>query len=84
MIQVKTGELKAKLSKYLRMVQAGDEVQVLDRQNPIARILQIDKDSRPSFRAPLKDPSGLKKLVSKVKSTPSIDIVQLLIEDRRK
>ena len=35
-------ELKAHLSRYLRMVRRGSEVQVLERGVPIARLVGID------------------------------------------
>ena len=38
-------QLKAKLSHYLKQVQAGEEVLVLNRGKPIARIVPIDPDS---------------------------------------
>jgi prevent-host-death family protein len=38
-------ELKANLSRYLRMVQRGSEVQVLDRGVPIARLVGLDTAS---------------------------------------
>jgi prevent-host-death family protein len=38
---VSISELKASLSKYLRIVRRGGEVQILDRGVPIARIVAI-------------------------------------------
>ena len=38
---VKIGELKNQLSAHLRYVQQGEEVVVLDRNRPVARILPI-------------------------------------------
>lgn len=38
-------ELKANLSKYLRMVRRGSEVQVLERGVPIARLVGLDGSS---------------------------------------
>lgn len=39
---VKTAELKAHLSKYLRQVRKGQRVVVLDRDRPIAEILPLE------------------------------------------
>jgi prevent-host-death family protein len=39
---VKIGELKNRLSAYLRHVRNGEEVLVLDRDKPVARILPFD------------------------------------------
>ena len=41
-------ELKANLSRYLRMVRRGSEVQVLERGIPIARLVGLDKAAVPS------------------------------------
>jgi prevent-host-death family protein len=37
-------ELKARLSAYLREVRQGGEVQVLDRGQPVARLVSLDVD----------------------------------------
>lgn len=37
-------ELKARLSAYLREVRQGGEVQVLDRGQPVARLVPLDVD----------------------------------------
>lgn len=39
---VSISELKARLSKYLRDVQRGHQVQVLDRGVPVARLVPIE------------------------------------------
>jgi len=36
-------ELKARLSKYLNRVRAGEEVLITDRGNPVARLLPISR-----------------------------------------
>lgn len=41
-------ELKAHLSRFLRDVRRGDEVQVLDRGRPIARLVGLTHDRRES------------------------------------
>jgi prevent-host-death family protein len=43
-------ELKAQLSRYLRMVRRGSEVQILDRGVPIARLVAISEPSADSDR----------------------------------
>ena len=45
MANVSISELKANLSRYLREVRRGGEVQVLDRGRPIARLSKIDSGS---------------------------------------
>jgi len=39
---VGTAELKARLSEYLRAVRAGETIVVLDRHQPVARLVPID------------------------------------------
>lgn len=45
MKSVSVSELKAHLSKYLREVQRGGEVQVMDRGVPVARLSSLPPDS---------------------------------------
>jgi prevent-host-death family protein len=42
---VSVSELKAHLSKYLRDVRRGGEVQVLDRGRPVARLIGLTAES---------------------------------------
>ena len=46
-MQAKIGELRNRLSHYLRKVEQGEEVVVLDRDRPIARLVSI-ADREPS------------------------------------
>lgn len=39
---VKISELKAKLSAYIRMVKRGEEVLILDRNAPVARLVPVE------------------------------------------
>lgn len=48
MVTVSVSELKAKLSRYLREVRRGGEVQVLDRGRPIARLVGMGTDDGPT------------------------------------
>lgn len=47
MARVSVSELKARLSRYLREVRRGGEVQVLDRGIPIARLVRIEAEAMP-------------------------------------
>ncbi|MDE0394014.1 MAG: type II toxin-antitoxin system prevent-host-death family antitoxin [Gammaproteobacteria bacterium] len=44
MTTVSISELKANLSRYIREVRRGGEVQVLDRGTPVARLIPITTD----------------------------------------
>ena len=46
MTRVSITELKAQLSRYLREVRRGGEVQVLDRGVPVARITRVDSSGQ--------------------------------------
>jgi prevent-host-death family protein len=44
MKRVKIAELKDQLSRHIRAVERGAEIEVTDRQRPVARILPLPKD----------------------------------------
>lgn len=50
MTTVSISELKANLSRYVREVRRGGEVQVLDRGTPVARLVPVVEDSRHGVR----------------------------------
>ena len=84
MKSVKTSEFKAKLAKYLRMVRNGEEIQILDRGVPIAKVLGNNSSSEFKSRPPLKDPKTLAQLKSKARPVSEWDVVDVLVKDRRK
>jgi prevent-host-death family protein len=57
MIHVRISEVKNRLSHYLRLVRGGEEVEILDRDTPVARIVNVanssDADSVASWQAEL-------------------------------
>ncbi len=75
-------EFKAHLSEYLRHVQNGDEITILDHKRPIARVVPIERESLrdrlgiiPAKKKKFRDirPKGIKL---------DIDPAQYVIEDR--
>jgi prevent-host-death family protein len=77
-------ELKARLSEYLRVVRRGQEITVLDRETPIARIVPYTDAGAPlSVRRPA---SGARALQA-IKLPPPLkirtDVVALLLEERQ-
>ncbi len=83
MIKVKVGELKAKLSAYLRRVRQGESVVVMNRDIPVARI--VPETDRPNALA-VREPRG-KHLRPRDVPLPrlpkiSTDVVKLLLDDR--
>ena len=77
-------ELKAKLAKYLRLVKSGEEIEIQERGVPVA-ILSSAKTAAPlDITPPRKDPSKLASLRFSVKLSREIDVVNLLVEDRKR
>lgn len=79
---VKISELKAKLSKYLRMVKKGGEVIVMDRETPVAKILPYVVDKSDFTIIPPKyGPERLRNL-PKLRRKIDFDPVAEFIADR--
>lgn len=81
--QVRIAELKAKLSEFLRAVQGGESIAVLDRNTAIAQIVPIRE--RPGLR--IRKPASAAPPPNKV-SLPKplalkIDVLDLLLEERQ-
>ena len=78
-------ELKAKLSRYLRLVKSGEDVEIQERGIPIAMLTAIRKES-PDFliTRPRKDAGLLGQRHFSVKPKNSFDSLSLLLEDRKK
>ena len=43
MIRVNISEIKNRLSHYLRLVRGGEEIEILDRKTPLARIVHVSQ-----------------------------------------
>lgn len=83
MKQVRIAELKARLSEFLRGVQAGESIAVLDRNTAIAQIVPIKGRTGVRIRKPASGAPAPNK-VPLPKPTPSkIDVVALLLEERQ-
>lgn len=52
MIQVNISEIKNRLSFYLRLVRGGEEIEILDRNTPIARIIHVSQASAQDNETP--------------------------------
>ena len=83
MRQVRIAELKSKLSEFLRAVQRGESIAVLDRNRTVAHIVPIVERPGLRIRKPLSDSPKPNK-VSLPKPTQSkIDVLELLLEERQ-
>ena len=83
MKQVGIAELKSRLSEFLRVVQGGDSITVLDRNRAVAHIIPIREQPglrirKPAINSPLPNKVPLPK-----SSTQKIDVVALLLEERQ-
>ncbi len=50
MTSISVSELKAQLSKYLRQVKRGGEIQVLERGTPVARLVGVQSSAGDAHR----------------------------------
>ena len=83
MKQVGIAELKSRLSEFLRVVQGGESIAVLDRNRAVAHIVPIP--ARPGLR--IRTPAAGSPKPNKVSlpkmAAQKIDVVQLLLEERQ-
>jgi prevent-host-death family protein len=84
MKEVKTAELKAKLSEYLRLVRRGESVTVLDREQPIARIVPYVSGTTLRVRRPRPGSARPGDVRLPVPLRVRTDVVALLIADRER
>lgn len=83
MKRIKIAELKSQLSRHLRAVERGAEIEVTDRDRPIARIVPIPRENREVVIVPRElDPSTLRGVRIKPAKWPKSSL-SLLLEDRR-
>lgn len=89
-VEVGVRELRAKLSSWLDLVQAGDEVIVTEHGKPVARLSAIGAQSRLAeliAQGRVTLPSEPKTAIdrSKVpKMPPGVSLADIVIEERRK
>jgi len=77
-------ELKSRLSEYLRKVRGGRAIVVLDRDQPIARIVPYENESAPlRVRAPASGAPPLHLVPLPPPLALRIDVVELLLEERQ-
>ncbi len=87
--RVGVSDLKARLSEYLRLVKKGEEVVVLDRGEPVARLTRHGEEEDLTLIAPatrswaetLRELRSWKPLVSRAEADA---ILEQLSRDRRK
>lgn len=83
MTRVKIADLKDHLSEHLRAVERGSEIEVTDRNRPIARISPLSSQKRRVDMVPARRrfSAADKKPLSPARW--AIDSLELLLEERR-
>jgi antitoxin (DNA-binding transcriptional repressor) of toxin-antitoxin stability system len=83
MKQVRIAELKSRLSEFLRGVQRGESLAVLDRNTAIAHIVPIRERTALRVRKPLPGTPPPNKVPLLAPTQVPVDIVKLLLEERQ-
>jgi prevent-host-death family protein len=83
MKEVGIAELKSRLSEFLRIVQAGESIAVLDRNRAVAQIVPMRKWPGLHIRKPATASPKPNKVALPRPLIHKIDIVQLLLEERQ-
>jgi len=52
MIQVNISEIKNRLSHYLRLVRGGEQIEIVDRKTPLARIIHVSQTDSDNAQTP--------------------------------
>lgn len=84
MKRVKIAELKDQLSKHLRAVEGGAEVEVTDRDRPIARIVPVGEEDRRVAVIPPKRPFASIRSKRHKPTRWRVSSTQLLLEERQR
>lgn len=82
--KVNISSLKTFLGKYLKKVRSGEEVIVLDRQQPIAKLISYKgDDSSIVVHPPTRSREELNQILRKIKkSKDASDSLSFLLQDR--
>jgi len=83
MKQVRIAELKSRLSEFLRNVQRGESLAVLDRNTAIAHIVPIRERTALRVRKPASGTLPPNKVPLPKPAQLPLDIVDLLLEERQ-
>jgi prevent-host-death family protein len=77
-------EFKSKLARYLRLVKAGEQIEIQERGVPVAIVHPIKKTSSLLILQPRKKAALLGQMSFSLKPKMNFDIVKDLIEERKK
>lgn len=82
MKRVKIAELRDQLSKYLRAVEGGAEVEVTDRDRPIARIVSVGERGGVALPPPARSFAAIRRR-RYPRARWRISSTELLLEERQ-
>ena len=83
MKRVKIAEFKSQLSRHLRAVERGAEIEITDRDRPIARLIPVGAAKKSRLMPAEKPVSAVRNKRWKPARWPT-DSLTLLLEDRRR
>ena len=83
MRQVRIAELKSKLSEFLRAVESGETITVLDRNRSIAQIVPMRERSAIRIRKPTSNSPAPNKVSLPKPGKLDLDVLDLLLEERQ-
>jgi prevent-host-death family protein len=83
MKRVKIAEFKSQLSRHLRAVERGAEIEITDRDRPIARLIPVGAARRSRLLPAEKPVSAVRNKRWRPARWPT-DSLTLLLEDRRR
>ena len=83
MKRVKIAELKDQLSRHLRAVEQGAEVEVTDRDRPIARIVPVSRTSSSLVVRPPRRPFSTVRGKRHAPARWDVSSTELLLEERQ-
>lgn len=83
MKQIGIAELKARLSEFLRVVQGGESIAVLDRNRAVAHIVPILERPGLRIRKPASDAPKPNKVSLPKPTQQKVDVLELLLEERQ-
>jgi prevent-host-death family protein len=84
MKRVKIAELKDQLSRHLRAVERGAEVEVTDRDRPIARIVPVGRTNTPLVVIPPRRPFASVRSRRHAPARWTVSSTDLLLEERQR
>ncbi len=83
MKQVGIAELKARLSEFLRVVQGGESIAILDRNREVAHIVPIRERPGLRVRKPASGSPKPNKVLIPKPTYQEVDVLKLLLEERQ-